>query len=500
MQLVDTLQRRLGSLFRKKWLLQFAFVFVLLALLPAFALPLGINWENDAADYRIPIVRWILRHHAYPNWSWTFVDDYPMLPELLMVPFYAMTPVLVRLVPVAAYIGTSLLFGSLVSNWQKRKNSSNADLLFWVATTWALSLRPLGIQACALMTDMWVAMGIIGAIGAVERRSLPALFFFSALAAASRYSAIPALVALVLSLLLAYPKEWKLWGIAAFGFFAGLFPTMVRNVIVNEGNPIFPLAIKFFGPAQVNDPTSMHFSWFGRGTSLYDLALLPYDLLITNSFFKGLYDYVLGKPYLIQLAAVCFIVPFLCWKNRRMGRIQPLDRISAPDAFFRFLVIFLILSTIVWFYSAQQMRYLVATLLISQALLIHFLFQRKAMVTATLLGLLCIPGMISLQSEYVRTIRDHSRSSSLTEYARVKDCFAMLPTGTLVGHSGRYGVLAFFDYDFVFVGSNPFRVSRKPDVLETPEFIFGNLDPRYGNTYEPWPMGEPCMFKKVALP
>lgn len=54
-------------------------VFSVILAMPAFTIPLGLPPEGDAVDYRVPLIKWIIRHHSYPNWSWSLVDDYPSL-------------------------------------------------------------------------------------------------------------------------------------------------------------------------------------------------------------------------------------------------------------------------------------------------------------------------------------------------------------------------------------------------------------------------------------
>lgn len=72
---------------------------------------------------------------------------------------------------------------------------------------------------------------------------------------------------------------------------------MVRNYLVNGGHLFFPVDV----------PHVME-KWgvldYGRGRDLLSFLLLPFDLLYTNTYVKGIFDYTLGKLFYVQLAGV----------------------------------------------------------------------------------------------------------------------------------------------------------------------------------------------------
>ncbi len=480
--------------FFSSWLLspacfQLAFVFVVAALPVAFLLPLGSNWEGDSADYRIPFIRWIVRHGSLPHWPWTFIDDYPVLAELLMAPLHAITPALARLVPMAAYLGTALLFGSFLAHWLQRHGEKK--WIFWVGACWALSLRPLALQGASLMTDMVGACGIIGVLASLERKSYKGIFLFAALTAAAKYSAWPGLAAMGAALLLVHFSQPRFFLAAALGGLAGALPTLVRNYFVNGGNPFFPLFIRVLGPATAADQSVMHYGQFGRGNSFLDFLLLPYDLVITNSFQRNFYDYVVGKPFLLQIGLTSACTLWLLLRGRRFSADGP------EKKSLQFLLVFLLLSTLAWFVTAQQMRFYVVPLLVVQALLMRALLGLGAPRLAGFLGLLCIPGILSIQSEYIKLLRDPGRSTGLSNLPHAQACLSQIPKGTVVGYTGRPGILGFFDEDFVFVPDNPYFAIRSDIPPPMPEFIYGPLAASYQEHYEPWPAENPCAHKRM---
>src|SRR5207253_11389847 len=88
-------------------------IFAFLVALPSLLTAIGLPPEGDAVDYHVPIIKWMLKYHRYPNWPWTVVDDFPMLAEILMLPFFAIYGGLGRLVTITAYFACAV-FGALI--------------------------------------------------------------------------------------------------------------------------------------------------------------------------------------------------------------------------------------------------------------------------------------------------------------------------------------------------------------------------------------------------
>lgn len=157
----------------------------LLACLPALFVPLGLSAEGDAVDYRVPLLKWILRHHALPDWRWTFVDDYPLLGDLLMLPFVAVKPELARVVSITAYFAAAA-FGAGVGVELSPPAARRPLFLFYFAGL--LGLRPLVVPATLVMVDNVATAFALGALYFLLRRSYDRSAALLACALATRYT------------------------------------------------------------------------------------------------------------------------------------------------------------------------------------------------------------------------------------------------------------------------------------------------------------------------
>ncbi len=213
------------------WSAKFAVIFALLGALPAVLIPLGLPPEGDALDYRIPIIKWIIRHGVYPNWTWSNVDDYPMLLELLMVPLYQIHPALVRLIPIIGYGLFGFFGGKLLSLFFQGEKK---ELAFWVGFAWLLALRPAAFQSNLLMIDTSTYGFVLGAIYfAIQKRFVVGGAFFG-LALATRYTAWPLTIPLLPLLWLTQrtrPVSERLKSSGVFFLVSsfGALPFMIRN-------------------------------------------------------------------------------------------------------------------------------------------------------------------------------------------------------------------------------------------------------------------------------
>lgn len=443
---------------------------VILAL-PSFLIPLGLPPEGDAVDYRIPLIRWMLRHGSYPNWDWSMVDDYPMLGELLMLPLYGIHPSLARLVPFVGFLGLGLAGGLLFrhvtgSGLEKRT-------LFLLGMAFTLTLRPLAIQSNLLMLDNFASMGFLMALYfAFERR--PAISgFFAAIGLATRYTIWPMAPLLPLAFLWSSPKGEKVRKFVVFGSIAalGCLPFMIRNWIVN-GNPIFPLGDEAA-------MSSVAASNYGRGKDILSLILLPWDLLYTNSFVEGIYDYTLGKLFYLQILACA-----IAWKGWALWREQ-----EKFKKYFALAVLF----TLAWFATAQQMRFLVPALVVfTLAMLIPALKLPTYLLTS--LVLLSVFSSLSIQKDSV-LMAVGKRDSIFADEARgAEDCFVRAGVkDSPIGYVRRDGMLGFFDRDFVFLSEHPYGL---PSQFDREVSWIYTKKPREG--FELWPKENPCLLRRLG--
>lgn len=457
--------------------------------------PLGISAEADAVDYRIPLIQWIIRHRTYPNWAWSGVDDYPMLGELLMLPLYAIKSSWARLVPILAYLSTGLMGGLLYRQINRRHSRSG----FLLAIAWTLSLRTLAIQSNLLMVDNLASLLILGALLFLIGNNEKIAGTFAAFALATRYSALPAFAALIsVSCFLTVRRKGEIKQVGIFLLISsfGILPFALRNLFIN-GNPFFPLFQSVFGPTDVQ--ILNRYDHYGRGTGILDLIRLPWDLLITNEFGKNLFDYTLGRIFILQTA----VVGFLAFKNRKclynlVTRIQ-------LRASYQALALFTCLHILTWFYSAQQLRFLVPSIIILQLglfVICHRFLNSRA------LAILTLTAALSIASAHKETILVAIGTRKLTFFEKRKEdaqaCFSRLPQiSTPIGHSSRDGTLGFLNHDFAFVGAHPYAIAYKNWEKEWPDLIYPGPNFHFDNEpgfsgYQPWPVQNPCVFRRSS--
>lgn len=348
------------------WGAAFTIVVALLFALPSLLVDLGLPPEGDAVDYRIPVIKWMARHHAYPNWNWTYIDDYPMLGELLMLPFFLIGPSLVRLVSIAAYVGVAVFGGLIFGQLIPEKSERDKKLYMFVMMSWILALRPLAIQSNLIMNDNMASCFVLGTLYFVLRKRVEYICLFAALFMATRYTVWGASAALFFSFAWICTKDerFKKLPFLVLGCVLGALPFLIRNSIVN-GNPVYPLLPGLFGqdPFIMERISGIH---YGRGSDLLSFLILPFDLLITNEFVKNLYDYTLGKHFLIQV--VLFLSVFLIFFKKARAETFVLLK----NRTFQSMGIFSVLFLLVWFFASQQMRFLVPVLVVGNVVIFYF--------------------------------------------------------------------------------------------------------------------------------
>lgn len=426
---------------------------ILLAL-PAVLVPLGLKAEADAVDYRVPMLQWMIRHHAIPAWSWTPVDNYPMLGELLMLPLRALRAGMDRCVPLAAYAGIGWCSGTLF----RRLNPGFGAAGFWTAFAVTVCFRPLVIQSNLLMVDSLASFFVLAAVLFSLRRQYAWAGLVFGLGMATRYSVWPLLPALGFT----YWLRWRnaresIW--LAFCAFVPVVPHLARNIML-EGNPVFPLLGSVFGPADV--VINVGWDLYGRSSSVVGLLLLPFDLLFTNEFVPHIFDYTLGFFTLFSL-----VVGLVCVVRQRRSAVDACSELCAnQDA--RALGAFCLIGFVTWDITAAQLRFAVPELVIVLVLLLA-VFVRVA--GWRIMMIVLAVGMLSaaaVQADMLAIVigRRQTAFHAAAERARLSLARADLSQDVAVGWSVRDGSLGFLDRDFVFVGTHPLALgkAREPDV------------------------------------
>jgi hypothetical protein len=451
--------------------------------LPALLIPLGLSAEEDAVDYRIPLVQWMLRHGAYPNWPWSMVDDYPLLGEVLMVPFYWLHPALARLVPLAGYFGLAYFAGKIAEFFARGKLPLQGSTVVLVTMAWVLAFRPITIQSNLLMIDNLVAAFLLGSLYFVLLRRAGPAGLLAACALATRYTvwATVALFPLFLWWLSESDRRWR--NCFKFCLIAslGALPFLVRNFLVNDGNPVFPIGTAVYA--------SMNMGSYGRGSDWLSFLLLPWDLLYTHPFRTGFYDYgysrhffqqLLALPVVLLLAPKLVAVPLF---RRKEGAV---------------LLAYAFLQLFIWFKTSQQMRFLVPAFVILLIwMLLVFLKSRWRWMAVVL----TILGLFSVESYQRNTwkMAFFGRESNFAWAVRkAEDCFQRAGVGEkdVVGYVDREAVLGFLSQEFVFLEEHVYGVPVPG--MEMPPWIFSVRPLTVRSGYEPWPAEEPCLLRRVS--
>jgi hypothetical protein len=310
---------------------------------------------------------------------------------------------------------------------------------------------------------------------------------FAALALGTRYSTWGSVAFLPLAALVATkgsPKE-KLRSVFLFCGIAsmGALPFLIRNFLLNERHPFFPV-----------DSAEVMAGWgvlnYGRGSDFLSFLLLPFDLLYTNSFVNGFFDYTLGKLFYLQLAAIFLGLAFcLAFKKR----IRVVASHPSLDIGLWITIAFAFVHLLVWFRSSQQLRFLIPSLVIlnlGMLLTIARYAGAKLLACITLAGVLSIT---SVQGDSIRIAMGSQQSPFVLKALAAKTCFMRAGVGNeAVGYLHRDGILGFFHHDFVFLQTHTYSVPGKnpPEV----RWIF-SLEPKAG--FQPWPPQDPCLLKRA---
>lgn len=453
--------------------------FAVAATLPSLSIWLGLPPEGDAIDYRIPLVKWMAAHQSFPNWPWTFVEDYPALGEILMSFLYTISPNLMRLVPIGAYVGLAWAAARLVKHF----DSAIPGML---AAAWILALRPLTIGSNLLLVDNLSSFFLLASLVFLLSRRPMTAGAFAAAALATRYTTWPTAPALLV--VCWYLSDGKardrIKELAKFAAVAALgpLPFVIRNVILNE-NPFFPLAGALFG-----QDIPLPYFGYGRGKDPISFLLLPYDFLYTNTFVKGFYDYTLGKLFYVQLVAVLAAAAYTAVKPRARERVSLLTKEVKA------IWIFFAIHLVAWFLGAQQMRFFVPGLVILNLGMLAYIWRRLGSIPVVMLAALSAFSVASIQKDSILIAIGKRPAPWEAEHViQAKNCLAQLPTGSTLGIIDRDGTLGFLDVNFYFYPPNGHAV---PGTIPPPDFIYYVYYDRPFPGYKPWPQENPCMLKK----
>ena len=312
--------------------------------------------ELDAIDYRLPLIDWAIRHGAYPNFSWTYVDDFPALAEILMAAARLFADWGPRAVSVGGYIlfvFGSLRLGKLIL---PREWAYVGTLLIAAMNVVTTQDNLLMVDLFAASLTLWASVYLISCWrnGHYRTRHLVKAGLFAGLALASRYTQIPAVAALgALILIIPVGRNFKP-RLRAFAIFTALAtlvfsPWLIRNAIVN-GNPFFPLFTpilggNFFNLDRHQEIFNMVGDRWGFGKSFFDFILLP----IRFAFYPDAFDYSVGPHALMFLPWCALFIVFTVKKQRGWH-----ERIRTLSPFLTALVLL-----VAWFAVSQEGRFLI---------------------------------------------------------------------------------------------------------------------------------------------
>ncbi len=412
-----------------------------------------------------------------------------------MAVFYPINKHLMRLVPLGGYIGLAYFAGKIYGVLFPEKDSERAEAFTWAASAWIIGLRPVAIQSNLLMVDNLASCFLLGALYFVLVRRHSTAAIFSAMAVATRYTTWVGAFALGISILVREGKNNKRVAVKKFAIFslitlAGAAPFAIRNLVLNH-NPVFPIATELFNHFSV-----WPFNTYGRGTSPLDLLLLPYDLLYTTNFVHNFYDYTLGKLFFFQLGVVLLAVINIVLRKKWPSFSGIMERTAVSAA------AFFIIYSLGWFYSSQQMRFLVPSLVLLNIAMLGLVKKHVPIYVVVALTLCSLLSVKSIQQPSWEIAFGNGHSFIQRAAAYTAFCFhraGVTPQST-VAHLTRDSALGYFDHDFLFGERHPYIIPKfSSDYVDKVDFIF---DPEKSLKQIPknfvfWPQAHPCVYKRV---
>ncbi len=472
-----------------------------LSCLPSLFVPIGFLAEGDALDYRLPIMKWILRHGSYPSWSWTFVDDFPMLGEFLMLPFFALKPEFARIVSIFAYMGTAAFAGGVAAEILPSRRLAQKHSFFLFAFACTLGFQPLLVPADHVMVDNIANCFALCSLWLLLRGKLRTSALVLGAALATRYmiwGAAPGALFAVLWLNKNNPAKWKQAALFTALASLGALPFLIRNAILN-GDPFYPLLNGILYGQQLEG-----FAGWGRGRNLKSLLLFPYDLLYTHSFVHSLFDtkapaghffeYKLGYLFYAQTAALLAVLTL------RAGSFLSFARAACADRKTQAVVLFALTHFLFWWLGSPQIRFFGATLALLNVALLYPLFTRLPKGALVLLALLPIVAIASVRQEAWKIAAGKQESLSQSGYVMsARRCFerAGVQPGSLLGFTSRDVINGFFNYDFVYLPPGNLHHERPgASPAPVPDYIYSGLDFSDREGFSRWPEDKPCLLKR----
>lgn len=473
--------RKINAEIALLWISYTVIAFSIAATIPSFFIWLGLPPEGDAVDYRLPLVKWVATHRTWPSWPWTMVDDYPPLGELLITGLYILHRNLMRLVPVLAYVGVGYVSGKILVEWITPPAWLSKKTLSAIAFAWILGLRPMALQSNLLMVDNLSTFFLLAALLFILKEKILWAGVFTGLALLTRYSAWPAAPALALAaLLMGQTLKKRINNVLLLTAVSTVLvsPLLWRNWVLNH-NPFFPIFNEYINGTVVD----ASYFLYGRGRDLLSLLMLPYDILYTNTYVQGFFDYTVGKLFYIQLAAFLF---FCFWPR---FRIQ-LPSTKKSQAIFAYGMI----HTLTWFAGSQQMRFWVPVLVLLNLGMLALLLKRSNFKIIAPLIALTMFSIMSIQKDSVLIALGKKESIFSVAANKAVSCLSQIPLEEKVGYLWRDGTLGFVDHDFIFYLPHPYATNRSSPNYAEVNYLY-TLEPKAG--FAPWPEEKPCLLKRL---
>lgn len=332
---------------RKVWLLGGIGV---ICLLPLLILPLYPPTAWDATEYHLTVAKIYSQHHAVIFAPYVRFPVFPQLNEMLF------TLMLMLHDDIAAQMVQFLMMALVaVTLYAWGRELSSPRLGFWAAAIWLANPLVLWTGSAAYV-DVGLALFATVAVYAfwnwLHLRSghwLILAAVFAGFAAGSKLSGLFFLG--LLGALTVYPSIRARTYAAIFLYFAVAAavagPWYLRSLYYT-GNPVFPFFPKVFGysfwsPEDVNvwlyDLQRGH---GGIGRSVSAFLSLPWHLAFNQNVFnpeEGLYLAPLNRRFILLLP----VLALFCFKNARTIRL------------FGFAAAYVVF----WFFTSQEMRYLI---------------------------------------------------------------------------------------------------------------------------------------------
>lgn len=372
-----------------------------LSFLAGFVWAVAPETHYDPLNYQLGIPEVYVQQHGlveipYSFWSY-FVAGPGMLYTLALC-------VVGQPLPQLIHFSVGLMLAAMTFVFARRFFSARVGLLS-AALVYTLPLVTL--ESGTVNTDLFACLYSLGAVYAVvvwirggRNGWLVIAGLMSGFAIASKFNAVVALIPSCALLVYALLRRSLSWGQRARALFISFAAPAVAvsapwfvTRYVWTGNPVFPFLNAIFrSPDWPSVNESLNFHLYGKGSGLYALVMLPWDLAVNTSRFIEGPDGVLGVTTI--LAAPLFLL--LAGKKglRRAGPV----------------LIVAVGGTLIWFKLAHQARYflpLVPIAVCLAALNLETVYQRmttlgasrrRVAVAAAALGLMYLAavGMVSI--------------------------------------------------------------------------------------------------------